>query len=189
MNTNAKNLLLILLSLFILVFFTRSVISDITALSDKKEELLTKKENITKQLERLQKIEKEFREINKLTSKSKKNSLDKAKIKDQKIIKHLWDRPTQADLIEYFHDYAEDTGDWLYIRSIDFSKPKKTEFWFLEQDINLEVNVLNKRMLKIFLNKLVSLDSKYKFYITDFSFPNNWDSSYNISIPLKLIYK
>jgi hypothetical protein len=60
----------------------------------------------------------------------------------------------------------------------------------MEQKINLKVTVSNKNVLNALLNKLTSAKSSYRFFITEFSFPNdNRPGSYSVTIPLKLLYK
>jgi hypothetical protein len=43
----------------------------------------------------------------------------------------------------------------------------------MEQMINLKVTVSNKNVLKALLLKLTSNKSTYRFFITNFSFPND----------------
>jgi hypothetical protein len=43
----------------------------------------------------------------------------------------------------------------------------------MEQKIKLKVSASNKNVLKALLTKLTSENSTYRFFITDFSFPND----------------
>jgi len=175
-NYKIKNLIVIFITLFILLFFTKEAFYNMNDLLDQKEENTTKLENIVTQLKDLQKLEQDL----------------KSWLKDSEI-KYFMKAPTRADLIEYFHDYAEDVSNsWneLFIHDITFGDVSKSDLWFMQQVINLKVTASNKNVLKALLSKLTSDKSTYRFFITNFSFPNDhrpW--AYSVTIPLKLLYK
>lgn len=175
-NNKIKNLIILLVTIFILLFFTKQAFYNMNQLLDENKKDTDNLSSIVNQLNELQTLEQDLKKWDKA---------DK--------IKYFSSSINRADLIEYFHNYAEDISDWgneLFIHSINFSKPIKWELWFMEQNINLNVTVSNKDVLKALLTQLTSNNSKYKFFITNFSFPNDnrvW--AYTVDIPLKLLYK
>jgi len=175
-NNKIKNLIVIFITIFILLFFTKQAFYNMSELLDEKEENTVKLENIVEQLNELQKLEQDL----------------KSGLKDSEI-KYFMQTPDRADLIEYFHNYAEDvsnSGNELFIHNVSFWDISKWELGFMEQSVNLKVTVANKNVLKALLTKLTSSKSKYRFFITSFAFPNdNRAWSYTVTIPLKLLYK
>lgn len=175
-NNKIKNLIIIFITIFILLFFTKQAFYNMNELLDQKEENTYKLESVVSQLNELQKLEQDL----------------KSWLKDSEI-KYFMQSPNRADLIEYLHNYAEDVSNsWneLFIHAITFWDVSKSELWFMEQIINLKVTVSNKNVLKALLSKLTSDKSTYRFFITDFSFKNdNRPWSYTVTIPLKLLYK
>jgi hypothetical protein len=73
---------------------------------------------------------------------------------------------------------------------MSLKEEKVNEIWFSQTDIILNLRVSNEdRMYKI-LDFFIKEDSKYKFFIDSFSYPNNvQDTALNITIPLKIFYK
>jgi hypothetical protein len=62
--------------------------------------------------------------------------------------------------------------------------------WFLESSINLNVEVSNEKIMKIFLDYLVSQDSKYRFFIDSFHYPfDGREWTFNVQLPLKIFYR
>jgi hypothetical protein len=75
------------------------------------------------------------------------------------------------------------------VKSISIWEWKDTEIWFKESDINLNLRMPNNKRLKEILDFLTSDKSKYNFYLSNFSFPYWQEGSFNVSIPLKILYK
>lgn len=99
----------------------------------------------------------------------------------------------EDELINYIYSYIEKTNDnegIALVKSISISDPEDTEMWFKETIINLNLRMPNEKRLKDFLDFLTSTNSKYKFYISSFSFPyGNIEWNFNVSIPLKVLNK
>jgi len=175
-NNNIKNLIIIFISLFVLLFFTKQAFYNFTQLKEEKNTKQEKLEKVVDELNNLQNLEQELKSW-----------------KKKEEIKTFLQKPIREDIIEYLHDYAEDVSNsWneLFIHSIIFNNVNKWELGFMEQDITLKVTVWNKNVLKALLTKLTSNKYKYKFFITNFSFPNdNRPWAYTVTIPLKLLYK
>ena len=99
----------------------------------------------------------------------------------------------EDEIIDYIYSYIEKTNtkDGLTIvKSLSISNPIDTEIWFKETTINLNLRVPNENRLKHILDFLTSSKSKYNFFITSFSYSYwNTEWSFNISIPLKVLYK
>ena len=100
---------------------------------------------------------------------------------------------TENELINYFYWYIETLDskkNELTIKSINFSEWVKNELWFIESNINLNISVIDKNTMMNFLNFLTEDKSKYKFFINNFSYPNDgkewW---FSLAIPLKLFYR
>lgn len=178
-NTNNKiySYIIILLSLFILVLFTRNQISSLQVKLDEKEMKETELQSKRDELQKLNEI--------KLKVNSKDNWIDKYinKVKEDEIISYIYSK-VEEDNLKY--------SDWIStIRSISITEWKINEIWFYESLITLNIRVPTEdRMFKI-LDFFVKEDSKYKFFIESFSYPKKVEaeSSYNITIPLKIFYK
>ncbi len=175
-DNKIKNLTIFLLTIFILLFFTKSAFYNMNELLDINNKNTQKVKNIVTQLNSLQKLEQDLKSW-----------------KKDKSIKYFMVSPNRSDLIQYFYDYSEDISNaWnsLFISNITFSKPSKSELGFMKENINLVVTISNKNVLNAFLTKLTSDRSEYRFFIPSFSFPNdNRNSWYTVTIPLILLYK
>jgi len=174
-NKKAYSLLIWLLSLFIFVFFTTNIYSNYITNSDLKKELENKLETLNKQLQELNLV---------------KNN------KDNLEIKRFLQDFNEAEIFNYINEYIEQVNKAnndvvIEFGSINFSEAKKSEIWFKEIDITLNLNKVNDiNNLKSILDYLTNKNNKYNFFITDFSFPIEKTSWYkNISIPLKMFIK
>ena len=177
-NSNSKIYwyLIFLLSLFIIVLFTRDQISNFQF---NREEI---KANST--------IEQEKRdEIQRLN-----DIKQKLLSSDEDISKYLIDF-NEDDIIDYIYWRVEfdnsKNSDWLtVVRSISISEPVLNEMWFRESNISLNLRFPSEDRMLSMLDFLTSSDSKYKFFITSFSYNGNIsDWGFNITIPLKVFYK
>jgi hypothetical protein len=100
----------------------------------------------------------------------------------------------EDELIDYIYSYIEKINDknWVVVvKSLSISEPEDTETWFKETNITLNLRVPNEEKIKQILTFLTSTESKYKFFISSFSFPygDTVEWSYSISIPLKVLHK
>ncbi len=190
MNNNYNKILsyvLVLLSLFIVVLFTKDYIFDMQANLDLKD-------SKTKEIEEKRE---EFKKLTDIKNKLKKEW-------NTEISKYA-NTPTEDEIIDYIYSMVEDGNLWktvpishwlATIKSISMTKWKKNELWFLESDISLSLSVQKESRMKDILNFFVSEKSKYKFFIDSFSYEKpkisdviSNNSSIDIIIPLKVFYK
>lgn len=174
-NNKFISYLIILIALFILVLVTKDKIGTL-------QEKLDLKETYTSTLEEKKKT---LQELN-----DKKVELEKSA---QNIDKYMVEIK-EDELIDYIYSYIEKINDknWVVvIKSLSISEPEDTETWFKETNITLNLRVPNEEKTKQILTYLTSSESKYKFFISSFSFPYGdvveW--SYSISVPLKVLHK
>ena len=170
--------LLVLLALFILLFFTKSIYSDLQIWLDDREQ---------KQQEFKEK-EVTLKELNELQDKL--NGSGSTALEE---IQGLSWEFSDKDILEYIHSYAKKTNvgeSNLIIRDIAFSDPVKSDLWFNQVDISLSAIISSETLLFTFLNYLTSDTGTYRFYITSFNYPMNENSgNLQVSIPLTLYYK
>lgn len=99
----------------------------------------------------------------------------------------------EDEIIDYIYSYVENINDKdgiTIIKSISISDPEDTEMWFRETNITLNLSVPNEEKIKKILDFLTSSESKYKFFVSSFSFPyGKVEWGYNISVPLKVLNK
>ncbi|NDK08723.1 hypothetical protein EOM39_05795 [Candidatus Gracilibacteria bacterium] len=178
MKINNQNKLLfyflILVSLFILFTFTKgsyfSILNNLDALEIKENEY-------TKKVQILQEIEK--------ISKNISNETD---------IKKYVNEVKEDELIDYFYNYVATSrsgSGFTVIDSINFDKGSKNEYGFNEGRINLVITVSDEQEMFRMIDFITSAESKYKFFIDNFSFPNDMSivGSLQVNIPIKMFYK
>jgi len=174
-NSKFVSMLLVLLSLFIFVFFTKwyysDLISNMSVLDD--NEILH-----AKQLAEIDILEKKQKELKKLDG-SNNSEIWKylQQFNEDEIIREIY---------SYSTNYSRNGG--MKIISISMGEWKKNELWFNESNVSISARVENKAVMIDFLDFLIQ-DSKYKFYINSFNVPKNKDKFFNIQIPLTLFYK
>ena len=176
-NNKLYGYIIILISLFIVVLFTRNQISSMQVKLDEKEqkeiELQTKRDELQKLNDIKSKIETESSDINKYIY----------KISEDELINYIYSK-VEEDNLKY--------ADWVTtIRSLSISKWELNEIGFYESNISLNLRVPSEdRMFKI-LDFFIDKDSKYKFFIESFNYPktDGESGSYNVTIPLKIFYK
>ncbi|MFA5917527.1 MAG: hypothetical protein WC850_04840 [Candidatus Gracilibacteria bacterium] len=178
MQTNNQNKLffysLILLSLFILIFFTKdlyfSVLKNMDLFETKQTEYKTQGETLKK----LQDIEKNLG-------------------KDLKMNKYLKE-VKEDELIEYFYGFVNNNrsgSGYTIIDSINIEKGTKNEYGFNESKINLIITVSDEQEMFKMLDFITSEESSYQFFIDNFSFPNDTDNKggFQVTIPIRMFYK
>ena len=179
MTLNKKNnkfvsYLIILLTLFVLIIVTKDKLTVL-------QENLDLRETYSIELE--EKKEK-LKWLNDL-----KNELANSSENIDKYIVEI----KEDEIIDYIYSYIEKTNTkegLTIVKSISISNAVDTEIGFKETTINLNLRVPNENRLKHILDFLTSSNSKYNFFINSFSFPY-WSTewSFNISVPLKVLYK
>lgn len=175
---NSKNkffsLLLILVWLFIFVVFTKTQFYNLQSNLDLKNIITSE---YTQKIGELSKLE------------ELKKSLSTWENKD--IEKYIMEF-NEDELINYFYAYAQDVSLWdgkLVIRSLNMDKGTVNEYGFNEGTISLEVRVADEWTLLSLLDFLTGKDSKYSFFIDNFTYTNSVTWSFTVIIPLKVFYK
>lgn len=165
---------LILLSLFIIVLFTKDEISMIQENSDLRDSYKIQLDDKKTKLN-------EINEKRNMLNNSSEN-IDKYDL----VIK-------EDEIIDYLYSYIEETNrnNWVtIIKSISISDSHDTELWFKETLIDLNLLVPSEEKLKKILDFLTSAKSNYNFFITSFNYPY-WEIDWNfeVTIPLRILYK
>ena len=173
-NNKFFSYILILLSIIIIFIFIKDIIFNIQSNLDINEKYSLDLKNKKQELNKLSQL---------------KNNI-KGNNKD--IDKYLLDIK-EDEVIEYIYSYIESINNEngsVIIKDISISEPKNTDIWFRQTDINLNLVVSNEKKLNNILFFLTKEDSKYNFFIKNFSYPYwkiNW--SFSVVIPLKVLYK
>ena len=168
---------LILVSFFIILFFTRGVFSNLQISLDAKEQLtldLAQKQEILTQLNEIQ---------GKL---SQSGSLELAKI--QPFLGNFSD----ADILEYIYDYAQKvnlTSDRMIIRDLSVVPTGESDIGFQEAKVTVSTIFSSEATMMAFLDYVTATTGKYQFYITEFQYPmNDVTGNIQVTIPLTLYY-
>lgn len=169
---------LMLLTFFVLLFFTRNIYSDIQISTDEHEQNTIA----------LEKLEKEHKELTQLR---KKFDSDEDVIKEE--IAGFSGELSDKDILEYLYSYAQKINEGngeLIIRSISIDGGWKTDVGFQKANIKMDAIFSSESTFFAFLNYVTSGSGKYKFYTTQIDYPmNEVAGKIQISIPLTLYYK
>ena len=180
--------LILLISLFVIVLFTKDQFNVMQEKLDSKntynKELKLKREK----LDSINKIKNELNSNNGAEKSSEFKEVEKYNISF-----------SENELIDYFYGYIESLesidskglkAQELVIKNINFSEWIKNELWFIESNINLNISVLDENAMLKFIDFLTDEESKYKIFIETFSYPNNKKEWWlDLVIPLKLFYR
>lgn len=173
-NNKFISYLIVLMSLFVIVLFTKDIIFSI-------QENLDLKENYTLQLES-KKV--------KLTSLNNlKNQLNNSSEDIDKYLVNI----TEDELIDYVYWYIEESNwkEWIIkVKSISITDEQDTEYGFKETTFNLNLVMPNEERLIDILDFLTSSNSKYNFFINSFNYPyGDIKEDFTVTIPLKILHK
>lgn len=174
MNQNSKFLSLVIgfISIVIIVFVTYDFWMTLQTSLDKQTTL-----NDDLQTKLNQK--KKFEDIKKEIESGKRPDIEK----------YVFDFK-EDELIQYIYDFAQENNSYMTIKQISFEEGKLNEYGFKEGRVQIEARVWWEEMMLKFLDFLTSDQSKYRFFLDTFTYPNDGlAGSYNISIPLKIFYK
>lgn len=99
----------------------------------------------------------------------------------------------EDELIDYFYAYVNNNRNWswyILIDTISFEKWAKNEYGFNEWSVNLSLTVSDETKMLEILDFVTSPNSTYKFFIDNFSFPNDKSgTSFQVNLPLRVFYK
>lgn len=189
LNKNNKKIInytLIILSLFMIVLFTKDLILD------------TQWNTIKIQEKKSEETEKR-QEVKKLKALKKQTDLQLEKytkqVQENELVEYLY------STIEKLNTSRSAAGS-VFVKSLKISKGTKNEIWFLESSIDLTVQIWSEIKMKQLLDTLLSETSDYKFFIPSFSYEKpdsnvpdavaawRWETeSFEVNIPLKIFYK
>lgn len=167
--------LLILLSLAVLIFFTKSAYSELQVKLSEQSEHELKITDLNSKIENLSKIQKEMN--------------DPESDKRKEIGRYVNDF-TEQDILWYFHSYAQWTDGKFIIKSLNLTKKDVNEYGFKEWVIGLKASAESQRAVLDFLRTILGEDSQYRFFIERFDMPEKREwSNMEVFIPLKIFYK
>lgn len=175
-NNKIYSWLIILVSLFILVLFTKWQFEQIQISLDEKRIEESKHDDARNKLQKLNEIETKLNQ-------------------EEKTISQYINNFSEDDIIEYIYNEIEDKNlgweKWITtVRSLSIQDSSINELWFMESSLILNLRVPSLDRMKEILDFFVNEDSKYKFFIESFTMPNNISENwFNITIPLKVFYK
>lgn len=181
-NVNKNNsflaYILILLSFFVLIFFTKNFYKETQVLLDETESVT-------------QKLEKVSTDLSKMQSLSQKLQNDSGE--ERELVNPLLEKVSESALLEHFYSYAQEKNqdkNTIVYRSIDFSPETINDLGFKQIQINISALFAWENTLLSFMNFITSSNSRYTFYVEDFDYPMN-EAAGNISasIPLVVYYK
>lgn len=184
-NNQFLSYVIVLLSLFILVLFTKDQVMLMQSNLDVKEQKNQELNQVREKQENLQKIALEV---------SQKDSVTKRYLKSEMNWENEEFLYSEDALIDYFYSYADEvssSASWtLAINSINISNETQNELWFFEVSINVNAQVSSEAIMRAFLDHLISNDAKYKFFIESYYYPfDDRVGSFNMQLPLKVFYR
>lgn len=173
-NNRFLSYLILLLTLFILVLFTKDQIMSMQSHLDTKETLNLELQEVRDQQDDLQKIAQEVEQKDSVT-------------------KRYLTKFSENEIIDYFYSYSDQINSGsgvLLINNIDISDETENQLWFLEVTVNMNVQVSDENVMKAFLDYLIAEDAKYRFFIDNYYYPlDGRKGNFNMQLPLKIFYR
>lgn len=167
--------LLILLSIAILLFFTKGAYSDLQVQLSEKDWYIDTVEKLEREKNNLGSIKTEM---------SDENSSQR-----QEIARYVNEFTEQA-MLNYFYSYASNTEGRFNIQSLWLDRKDENEFGFQEGTIDLTVSAETQWDVLRFLKVILEDDAPYRFFIEKFDMPKQVEwRNLELSIPLKIFYK
>ncbi len=169
--------LIILISLFILVFPIRIIYSSIQESLDNKEINQNKLEKRQDYLSNLENIKEKI-----------KNNHKDIKSKIDKFLVEF----DEKEILKYLYDYCKDYS--LTPKSISFTEGIKSELWFKLWQVNLNLVFPNERSMLRFLEFVIDENAEYTFFLDKFSYSDFGDEDKenqrkSMTLNLKFYYK
>lgn len=172
-NNNFIGYIILIVSLFILVLFTKQQAYVLVEKFDQKDNLMIEQAELTEKLTQL-------------------NSIKKSIQTDGDIVDRYMLDFSEDKIYNYIYEYKNNlpTNQMFIIKNIDIWEAQKNELGFHESSINVSIKIWDDATLKQFLTFLTAKNSQYQFIIESFSFPNEKNSgAYDVNIPLKLLFR
>lgn len=179
MNSKITTLVLILITFFVLIFFTRPLYYTFQENKDLQAQLQSQQAEKKQELGELQKIQSEVKsgsgEINAEVSKYSQAF-------------------TEDAVIDYIYTYVWDTGGLINIREINMDEWDVNEYGFNEGKVQVSLRVNDQNALLDFVEAMTNPTYEegqqvFTFFIDNFSFPSGITGSFNITVPMKIFYR
>lgn len=191
-NTKFLWTVLIFLSLFIILLFTKEQIYSWQSLSEEKWNLIKKEQELSV-------TNWELTDISKKLDKESADFDGAEYSKIQKFSKGL----KEDEIVNFIYSKIWQLNGQIPVKRVEI-KSLKISAWqenlmkFLESNISLDLKVSSKEKLKEVLN-LLNDNEEYRFFVTSLNFEDrtsenlvtseNWNEWIEVSIPLKIFYK
>lgn len=191
-NTKFLWTVLIFLSLFIILLFTKEQIYSWQSLSEEKWNLIKKEQELSV-------TNWELTDISKKLNKESADFDGAEYSKIQKFSKGL----KEDEIVNFIYSKIWQLNWQIPVKRVEI-KSLKISAWqenlmkFLESNISLDLKVSSKEKLKEVLN-LLNDNEEYRFFVTSLNFEDrtsenlvtseNWNEWIEVSIPLKIFYK
>lgn len=191
-NTKFLWTVLIFLSLFIILLFTKEQIYSWQSLSEEKWNLIKKEQELSV-------TNWELTDISKKLDKESADFDGAEYSKIQKFSKGL----KEDEIVNFIYSKIWQLNWQIPVKRVEI-KSLKISAWqenlmkFLESNISLDLKVSSKEKLKEVLN-LLNDNEEYRFFVTSLNFEDrtsenlvtseNWNEWIEVSIPLKIFYK
>lgn len=173
-KSNSKSYLIILLSLAIVFFFTKSYFYEYE--TSKQELNLVKEEKLN--------LESELGDLSKIE--------ERLKTQDPVLINKLSKWFNEKDLVNYLYLSVEDNDVWVLIKNINLSKWSKNKYWINHWSIWLSIFTRSQKDLLNYIDKLQNDENWYYFYIDSISF-DYWSKKvqkwFSIDLNINYLYK
>lgn len=170
---NLISYILILVTIFLVLLFTKDLI-------------ITSKENQARVSElnnTLEQKNKELQEVNLLKDDIKSWKKDKKEL-DKYLIKF-----DENELVDYFYNYANLNPSKVKINSVNITKWTLNEFGFHEWKVDLKVIFSDENAMLDMLNYLNNSE-KYKLFVHEFTYPmSTTTQAFSVTLPIKVLYK
>lgn len=180
-NFESKNLflanLIIIVSLFILLFVTKDLYSNYQITKDNSRTLAKELIETNNELEKFQNIQSTIVE------------------EDKEILQRYNVEYTDSDVLYFIHSLAENEVTWITVDNVKLTSGIENKHGFMEWTVNIWVNYESDDELLEFISKLTN-SNDYVVFIDEISFPfshNLWENvevkTNKVSIPLTIYYK
>lgn len=177
-QNNFSSYLLILASLFVIVFVTKNLFNDTQILLDE-------------------------RSVHEATESQKRSELDTLEELQSRLSQEwseaLWEIQwfkwdfSEEDMIEYIHKYTGSVNSWserIVMRDISISGDNLSDIGFSTANVTVTAVFSSENTLFSFLDYLTNPENEYRFYISSLSYPLGNDVwNLQVSVPLTLYYK
>ncbi len=177
-QNNFISYVIVLFSFFVIIFFTKSFYNTLQIELDMQETLTQEKLTAEKELTRLNELQSKLSE-------------DESEI--LKEIQGFTGEYSDKAVVDYIYSYAQQVNqgdDRIIIRKLDLSDTSESDLGFSKAQVNLSAVISSEETLFAFINYLISPESSYRFYITNFQYDLGEETpTINVSIPLTLYYK